>query len=250
MDPNEKVAIISGGASGIGLATARLLASKGAKLVLADLQEEAGSKAASELAASGNEARFVRTDVTTGDDVRHVLDFAVREFGAVDIIYNNAGVSERGDFFALTEDSWLRTLRVNLEAVMRAISIEVPFLRDQGRGGVIINTGSMGGMIPMPTNPAYAATKAGVIQFTRSLAYLAGEGIRVNVVCPTVTDTPMVRAGGQAAIDAARAELGGILQPEQVAEGVLQLIEDDTRAGAVMRVTITRGIDYTFERRK
>jgi len=250
MDPKGKVAIVSGGASGIGLATARLLAANGARLVLADLQNEAGASAVRELEAAGGEARFVHTDVTTGEDLQRMLDLATSEFGRVDIVHNNAGVSERGiGFFEGPWEQWAQVVEINLKAVIHATQLEIALLRKQGGGGVIINTGSMGGMVPMPTSPVYAATKAGVIQFTRSLAHLANEGIRVNAVCPTVTDTPMVRAGGEAAMELVRRELGGILQPEQVAEGVLELVKDDSRAGAIMRVTITRGIDYTFERK-
>ena len=253
MDPSGKVAIISGGASGIGFATAKLLSANGARVVLADLQAELGSQAVRDIEASGGEARYVRTDVTSLDDVQALLDFATREFGRVDIVHNNAGVSERGDFFSMTPEQWQRTVAVNLQAVIGATQLEVRHMRKQGGGGVIINTASMGGLVPMATNPVYAATKAGVIQFTRSLAYLAGEGIRVNAVCPSFTDTPMVRQGEPAAIEAAftamTAEVGGILKPEQIAEGVLQLVQDDSRAGAIVRVTVRGGIDYAFERR-
>ncbi|HEY8489849.1 MAG TPA: SDR family oxidoreductase [Dehalococcoidia bacterium] len=248
MDPRGKVAVITGGASGIGLATAKLLAAHGARVVLGDLQEEAGRAAVREIQAAGGEARFLRIDVTREADLRALLDLAVGEFGRVDIAHNNAGISEgREDFFAPESRRWEDTLAINLGAVIRGTRLEVQQMRRQGGGGVIVNTASMGGLIPMAGSPVYAATKAGVIHFSRSLAYLAAEGIRVNAVCPTFTDTPLVRAGGEAAIEAMKQEVGGILTPEQVAEGVLELVRDDSRAGAVMRVTVRRGIDYTFE---
>ncbi len=250
MDPRDKVAIITGGASGIGLATARLLAANGARVVVADLQAEPGTRVVREIEATGGEARFVHTDVTNPKDLQAMLDFAVGQFGRVDLIHNNAGISEGGqDFFAPGSDVWERTLAIDLEAVIRCTQLEVQHLRRQGGDGVIINTASMGGLVPMPTSPVYAASKAGVIHFTRSLAYLANEGIRVNVICPTFTDTPLVRAGGEGAIELMKQEVGGILRPEQVAEGVLELVRDDSRAGAVMRVTVRKGIDYTFEPR-
>jgi NAD(P)-dependent dehydrogenase (short-subunit alcohol dehydrogenase family) len=250
MDPKGKAAIITGGASGIGLATARLLAANGARLVLADLQSELGEAAARDIQAQGGEARFVRADVTKREDLQAMLDFAVAQFGRVDIVHNNAGVGEGGeDFFADGASAWERTVAINLQAVIRATQLAVQQLRRQAGGGVIINTASMGGIEPMPASPVYAATKAGVIQFSRSLALLAAEGIRVNAICPTFTDTPMVRSQGDAAVELAKQHVGGILQPEQVAEGVLELIRDDSRAGAVMRVTVRKGIDYTFERR-
>ena len=250
MDPKGKVAIITGGASGIGLATARLLAANGARVVLADLQSELGQAAARDIEAQGGEARFVRTDVTKRDDLQAMLEFGVGQFGRVDIVHNNAGVGEGGqEFFADGAAVWERTVAINLQAVIGATQIEVQHFRRQGGGGVIVNTASMGGIEPMPTSPVYAATKAGVIQFSRSLAYLAAEDIRVNAICPTFTDTPMVRSQGDAAVELMRQHVGGILQPEQVAEGVLELVRDDSRAGAVMRVTVRKGIDYTFERR-
>lgn len=248
MDPKDKVAIITGGASGIGLATGKLLASHGARIVVADLQAEAGASAVLEIEANGGQAHFVHTDVTKGEDLQGMLDFAVTHFGRVDIIHNNAGISEAGDLFAPGADAWERTLAIDLEAVIRATRLEVQRLRRQSSGGVIINTASMGGLVTMPTSPVYAASKAGVIHFSRSLAYLAAEGIRVNVICPTFTDTPLVRAAGEAAIEFMKQEVGGLLTPEQVAEGVLELIRDDSRAGAVMRVTVRKGIDYIFQR--
>ncbi len=245
MEPEGKVAIVTGGASGIGLATAKLLASRGARIVIADLNEEAGAAAARDIASSGGQARWTVVDVTKPADVQRALDFAVEQFGRVDTVHNNAGVNEGGeDLLAPGSDFWRRTLAVDLEAVIGATQLEVQHFRRQGGGGVIINTASMGGLVPMFGSPVYAAAKAGVIHFSRSLAHLAAEGIRVCAVCPSFTDTPMVRVGGEAAIEAMKREVGGILQPEQMAEGVLELVRDDSRAGAVMRVTVARGIDY------
>ncbi len=249
MDPKDKVAIITGGASGIGLATAKLLAAKGARLVIADLQGDAGEAVARDIQADGGQARFVQTDVTKSEELQHMLDVAVEQFGRVDIVHNNAGVAEGGDLFAPGWAGWERTLDIDLGAVIRGTQLAVQQLRKQGGGGVIINTASMAGLLPQATSPIYATAKAGVIHFSRSLAHLANEGIRVNVICPTFTDTPLVRAAGEAAIEFMKQEVGGILSPEQVAEGVLELILDDSRAGAVMRVTVRKGIDFTFERR-
>jgi 15-hydroxyprostaglandin dehydrogenase (NAD) len=251
MDPKGRVAIITGGASGIGLATAKLLASNGARVLIADLRSDAGAAAVRDLEASGGEARFVRIDVTRREDLERMLDYAVEQFGRVDIVHNNAGVTETGqDFFAAGSDAWEKTLAVDLEAVIRGTQLEVQHLRRQGGGGVIINTASMGGLIPMALSPVYAACKAGVIHFSRSLAYLAGESIRVNVICPTYTNTPFVAGATEEMIERMKEEVGGLLTPEQVAEGVLELVRDDSRAGAVMRVTVRKGIDYTFEPRR
>lgn len=248
MEPKDKVAVITGGASGIGLATAKLLASHGARIVVADMQEDAGANAVLEIEANGGQAHFVHTDVTKREHLERLLEEATNHFGRADIFHNNAGISEGGDMFVAGADAWERTLAIDLKAVIRCTQLEVQLLRRQGGGGVIVNTASMGGLIPMPASPVYAASKAGVVHFSRSLAHLVAEGIRVNAICPTFTDTPLVRAGGEAAIEWMKQEVGGILQPEQVAEGVLELVQDDSRAGTVMRVTVNRGIDYTFER--
>ncbi|MGB2694623.1 MAG: SDR family oxidoreductase [Dehalococcoidia bacterium] len=244
MDPKGKVAVITGGASGIGLATAKLLAANGARVVLADLQDDKGPAAVREIEASGGEARFIHTDVTKRDDQLAMIDLAVREFGSADIFHNNAGVSERGGDFYGGPETWEPTVLVNLTAVIRGAQLEVQHLRKQGAGGVIVNTASMGGLVPMPTGPVYAATKAGVVHFTRSLAFLSAEGIRVNAVCPSFTDTPMIQPAGEEGRTAMSREVGGILRPELIAEGVLELVRDDSRAGAIMRVTINRGLDY------
>ena len=247
MDPKGKVAVITGGAAGIGLATAKLLAANGARLVVADIDSTAGTAAVRDIEAGGGEARFVRTDVARRRDLERMLDYAAQQFEGVDIMINNAGVDDAGqDFFAPGADRWERTLAIDLEAVICGAQLAVQRMRGQG-GGVIINVASMGGLIPMAMGPVYAASKAGVIHFSRSLAYLADEGIRVNVICPTFTDTALVRAHGDVIVEQMKREVGGLLTPEQVAEGVLELVRDESRAGAVMRVTVRKGIDYIFE---
>jgi NAD(P)-dependent dehydrogenase (short-subunit alcohol dehydrogenase family) len=249
MDPKGKVAIITGAASGIGLATAKLLAGHGARIVVADINAAAAETAAREIAASGAQAHAVEVDVANAAQVQRMLDVATERFGRVDIVHNNAGISERGeDLFAPGARGWLAVLEIDLKAVILGTQLAVQQLRRQGGGGVIVNTASMAGLVPTGASPVYAAAKAGVVHFTRTLAPLAAERIRVDAICPTYTDTPMVRAGGEQAIAFAKQTVGGILQPEQVAEGVLELIRDESRAGAVMRVTVRRGIDYAFER--
>jgi NAD(P)-dependent dehydrogenase (short-subunit alcohol dehydrogenase family) len=241
------VALVTGAASGIGLATARLLAQHGARMVIGDLARDAGEKAAHDIGADGAEALFVEADVTDGAQMRHAIDAATERFGKVEIFHNNAGIGEGGEsLFDEGARFWEKTLDVDLRALIQAVQLEVQYLRRHGGGGVIINTASMAGLVPVPTTPVYAASKAGVIHFTRSLAYLAAEGIRVNAVCPTFTDTPMVRVAGEAAIQLMKREVGGLLRAEQVAEGVLELVRDDSRAGAVMRVTVRKGIDYRY----
>src|SRR3990170_2302736 len=179
MDPKGKVAFVTGGGSGIGFATASLLAANGARVVLADIDARA-------------------------------LEFAAAEFGRIDIVHNNAGITERGeDLFAPDAERWESVLDIDLRAVILGTQLAVQQLRRQGGGGVIVNTASMAGLDPIGAAPVYSAAKAGVVQFTRTLTHLASEGIRVNAICPSFTDTPMVRAGGPQAIEAVKQLVGG-----------------------------------------
>lgn len=246
MDPNGKVAIITGGGSGIGFATASLLAANGASVVLADIDAGAARDAAKKI---GGQTRPLQIDVSKRNEVQYALTYTAAEFGRVDIVHNNAGISERGeDFLQRNAMLWERVLDIDLRAVILGTQLAVLQMREQSGGGVIINTASMAGLDPRGASPVYSAAKAGVVQFTRTLAHLASESIRVNAICPSFTDTPMVQAGGPQAIEAVKQLVGGILDPKLIAEGVLQLVRDDTRAGAVMRVTVRNGIDYAFER--
>ncbi len=247
MDPNGKVAIVTGGGSGIGLATATLLAANGARVAIADIDAAAAQEAAVKI---GGQTRPLQIDVTKRTQVQYALDYAAAEFGRVDIMFNNAGITERGeDLFSKNAQKWEQVLDVDLRAVILGTQLAVQQMRKQGGGGVIVNTASMAGLDPRGAAPVYSAAKAGVVQFTRTLGHLASEGIRVNAICPSFTDTPMVRAGGAQAIEAVTKLVGGILDPQLIAEGVLQLVRDDSRAGAVMRATVSRGLDFAFERR-
>jgi NAD(P)-dependent dehydrogenase (short-subunit alcohol dehydrogenase family) len=249
MDPQDKVAVVTGGGSGIGFATAKLLAAHGARIAVADIDARAAERAAAKIAAGGAQAHAVAVDVADAAQVKRMLAAATERFGRIDIVHNNAGITERGeDLFAPDAHRWEAVLDIDLRAVILGTQLAVQHLRHQGGGGVIVNTASMAGLVPTGASPVYAAAKAGVVHFTRTLANLASEGIRVNAVCPTYTDTPMVQIAGPEAIEALKQAVGGILQPEQVAEGVLELVRDDSRAGAVMRVTVRRGLDYAFER--
>jgi NAD(P)-dependent dehydrogenase (short-subunit alcohol dehydrogenase family) len=246
MHINGKTAVVSGAGSGIGRATAIALAERGAAVVVADINATGGEETVAAIMAGGGRARFQRCDTTCTADLEAAFAIARSAYGSLDIVHNNAGVGGE----ALFEDEpgpWARVVAINLTAVIDATRLAVRDMRAHG-GGVIINTASMGGLLPMPDSPVYAATKAGVVNFSRSLAHLAAEGIRVNAICPSFVDTPLVRANrGQEGIDEVSARMGGILMPEDVAAGVIELVEDDSRAGAIMRVTVQRGRDYARE---
>merc|ERR1712137_473976 len=131
---------------------------------------------------------------------------------------------------------------INMNGVILGTELAIDAMRKSKQGGIIINTASMGGIFPMDYNPVYAASKAGVIHFSRSLASLASEGIHVCAICPTYTITPLTAAGD---VERMKQELGGkILTADKVAQGFVTLVEDPRRAGKVMRVTVAKGLDY------
>jgi 15-hydroxyprostaglandin dehydrogenase (NAD) len=244
------VAVVTGGGSGIGRAMAVALAGEGARaVVVGDVDEDGGAETVRLVEAAGARALFVRTDVTDEAAYESLLDQAVAQFSRLDVLCNNAGVGEPGDLFEEDVDPtpFERLIAINLTAVIRGTRLGVEKMSELGRGGVLVNTASMGGLRPMPTAPVYAATKAGVVNFSRSLAHLQAEmNIRVNAICPSFVDTPLVWRAGPERVQAMSAQLG-LLEPSLIAEGLVQLIKDDDKAGAVMRVTSQRGIDYARE---
>lgn len=246
MEIQGKSAVVSGGGSGIGRATCVALANAGARVIVADINDDGGRETVDMIGANGGIAVFRHCDVTQTEDLAGAFASAVEHFGSLDIVYNNAGIGGE-ELFSDEMQAWTRMVDINLTAVIDATRIAVREMK-RGRGGVIINTASMGGLLPMPGSPVYAATKAGVVNFSRSLAYLAAESnIRVNAICPTFTDTPLVRRSGDERVEEMKLLVGGILQPEDIAAGVIELIEDDSRAGAIMRCTVRGGRDYARE---
>lgn len=148
------------------------------------------------------------------------------------------------DIFADEPGHWARIIDIDLTAVIDATRLAVRKMRLAGNAGVIVNTASLIGLWPMASAPVYAAAKAGVVNFSRSLAYLAEEfNIRVNAICPEIVDTPMALGLGEERLEELRTA-GGILGPEDIAAGVVELIEDDSCFGAVMKVTILGGREY------
>jgi len=244
MNIRDTAAVVTGGGSGIGRAMAEALAARGGCVVVADLDAAAGQAAADAILASGGRAVFHRCDVRHTEDVANAVAAAVEHYGRLDIVCNNAGVGGE-DLFGDDDAGWKRTVDINFTAMIEGTRIAVREMRRRGTPGVVVNTASMGGLVPMPGSPVYAATKAGIIHFTRSLAGLAEEcGVRVNAICPTYTDTPLVRDVEGDRIEELKAQVGGILAPEDVAAGLIELVEDDTRAGAIMRVTVRGGRDF------
>lgn len=247
MEITDKAAVVSGGGSGIGRAAVLALIERGAKVIVADVDEAGGRETVDLAGAKGGIAVFRHCDVTKTEDLASACACAVEHFGRFDIAFNNAGIGGE-DLFADDPGDWAKVVDIDLTAVIDATRIAVREMKHSGRGGVIINTASMGGLLPMPNSPVYAAAKAGVVNFSRSLGYLATEAnIRVNAICPSFVDTPLVRRNGVERMEEMGKLVGGILMPEDIAAGVIELIEDDSRAGSVMRVTVRGGRDFARE---
>jgi len=242
MEVQNKVAVITGGGSGIGRATAQRLAKEGASIVIADLDEKMGAESVKLVEGAGGRATFVRADVTKESDARAMLDAAVSKFGRVDILHNNAGIAVGPPGFPAAEAArWRLVLDIDLYAVVLGCWLAAPIMTRAG-GGAIVNTASMAGLYPHPLDPIYAAAKAAVVNFTYSLAPWASERkIRVNCVCPGITDTPMVRRGIEAATAVGMKSWlpSKIIQPEEIADAVFTLIRDDSLFGRALEVRPT-----------
>jgi NAD(P)-dependent dehydrogenase (short-subunit alcohol dehydrogenase family) len=242
MDINNKVAVITGGGSGIGRAAAQRLAKEGAAIVIADLDEKGGAESVKLIETGGGRAMFIRADVTKESDARAMLETAVAKFGRVDILHNNAGIAVGPPGFpAAGLDRWRLVLDIDLYAVVLGCWLAAPIMTRSG-GGAIVNTASMAGLYPHPTDPIYGAAKAAVVNFTYSLAPWAAERkIRVNCVCPGITDTPMVRRGIDMATAAGMKSWlpSKIIQPEEIADAIVTLIRDDSLYGRALEVRPT-----------
>ena len=197
-----KVSVITGGALGIGLGVALGFAQAGAKVVIADLNVNAGRDAETEVKKLGPAACFVQADVSKKADCQRVVTEAVSAFGRVDILVNNVGIQPKESYTNvedMTEETWDRILAVNLKSAFLMSKFAIPEMRKIG-GGVIINTASVQGLQSQPLVPAYAASKGGILSLTRQMALdYASDNIRVLAVCPGSVDTPLVRA--QAAME-------------------------------------------------
>lgn len=231
----NKVVIVTGAASGIGRTAAEAFNREGATVIIADLPKSQGDEVAKELsAASGFPARFVPADVTSTDDVRHLVDTTWAEFGHIDVLYSNAGVPMSfTPVEEVTDEYYERMMAVNVKGVFLGARHVVPFMKRQ-QNGVILATASTAGIRPRPGLSVYGASKGAVIALTKSLALeLAQYGIRVNCVNPVATDTPMLNQFiGQGDIEEGRRKflgsipMGRLAQPTDIAQAVLFLASD------------------------
>ncbi len=226
---NDKVALVTGAASGMGLATAKAFAEAGAAVTLADIHEDGVRSAAEELVAAGRKAIAVRCNVAEEAEVAAMVEQTVSTFGRLDAAFNNAGVqAPPSDMADEAAEEFDRVNAINLRGVWACMKHELRQMREQG-SGTIVNCSSLGGLVGLPSRAAYHASKHGVIGLTRSAALeYAPRGIRINAVCPGIIDTPMV-AGMLVSQAEAMKELmkeqpiGRLGRPEEIAAAVLWL---------------------------
>ncbi|WP_152392258.1 SDR family NAD(P)-dependent oxidoreductase [Paenibacillus guangzhouensis] len=190
---DSRVAIVTGGASGIGYATAEMLAEFGANVMLLDINEQLGEQAAAKIRENGGQAKFYRCNVTSGEDCQNVVEQIKGDFGRIDILFNNAGVIRRKTVVELEEKDWDLVMDVSLKGAYLLSKYAIPVMA-AGGGGSIVNTGSGWGLKGGDQAAAYCAAKAGVVNLTKAMAIDHGpQNIRVNCVCPGDTDTPLLR---------------------------------------------------------
>ncbi len=229
-----KVALITGGASGIGRATARLFAREGAAIALADIQADAGQRIADEIVQSGGRAFFEAVDVTRTADCRRLVERAIREFGRIDILFNNAGIIRRTTVLDLSEDDWDRVMAVNVKSIFLLSREVIPHMQKAG-AGAIVNTASGWGLTGGARAAVYCASKGAVVLLTKAMAIDHGpQKIRVNCICPGDTDTNMLREeaqqlgeeSGRFLAESAKRPLGRVGTPEEIAQAALYLSSD------------------------
>ncbi len=234
----NKIAVITGGAGGIGRAGVIRFAQEGAFCVIADLDEKNGLALEAEIIAAGGKAKFIKCDVSNSESVRAVLDYCKNELGGLDVIYNNAGVylaKHDGRITEIEEEIWEKVLAINLRSVFLFCKYGIPLLQARG-GGAVINTASSAGMIGIPNCDAYTATKGAIVQLTKSMAAEYGRyAVRVNCISPAAIMTPMVRESNppdcdefdETAFLGLRTPLRRYGTPEEIANLALFLASDE-----------------------
>ena len=243
MKLNNKVALITGGTSGIGEATALLFAQEGAKVAITGRSADRGNKVVEKIE---HDALFIKSDVRVAQDCREAVEKTIKQFGRLDILFNNAGVFYAHDALECLEEEWDMQVDVNLKGTFLMSKYALPGMIAQG-GGVIVNNSSGWGLVGGDKAVAYCASKGGVVLLTKAMAIDHGrQGIRINCICPGDVDTPMLPEDAkfrglnwsEYAAGAANRPMGRIGTPEEIAKAVLFLASDDSSfmTGAALAV--------------
>ncbi|MDQ0350502.1 3-oxoacyl-[acyl-carrier protein] reductase [Alkalibacillus filiformis] len=227
---DERVAIITGGANGIGYAAANLFGEEGAKVVLADFDVETGKKKEQELQDRNLDVKFIQVNVADRVSVDHMVEQVIKEFGKIDILVNNAGITRDAMLSKMSAEDFQQVIDVNLTGVFHCTQAALPYLLDQGKGKVI-NTSSVSGTYGNVGQTNYAAAKAGLIGMTKTWAKELGhKQINVNAVAPGFTETSMVESVPEHIIEGLKKQvpMGRLGQPEDIAKAYLYLASDDS----------------------
>lgn len=237
MEIAGRVALVTGAASGIGRASALALADAGAAVVVVDVDADGGEETARRIRERGGRAISVRADVSKPDGVRAMFEAAAAAFGGVDIVHNNAGIvsGDTPGWPGTTLERLHDLVSINVAGAIMGTRAAIDAFAQRG-GGAVVNTASIAALGPMPNDPAYAASKAAIVLFTKSCADLRqSHNIRVNAVLPGMVDTPIIAKTGDGTTPAAwlapALAAMTLLAPEAIAAAVLDLIRDDTLAG-------------------
>lgn len=229
----DKVAIVAGGGMGIGRACARLFAQEGARLVLCDIDPQAGRKTAEEIISESGRVIFLQADVSEGQQVQRLVQQTLEFCGRIDILYSSVAIYRRGKLTDLDESQWDRIMQVNVKSAYLLCKAVIPPMQAIGGGSIILTSSSVGWHDSAPNIAAYAASKFAITGLTKSLACeLLSDHIRVNCLCPGPTDTPMIRSGRSP--DELRAFIEALpgkrlADPLEIAEAALFLASDESR---------------------
>lgn len=233
---NDKIAIVTGVASGIGKGTAELFAREGARIAGGDVNVREGERTIQSIREQGREAIFVPTDVTRASEVKNLVNQAVGAFGGVDILFSNVGIVVGNPIAKVSEDEWDEVMAVNLKSMFLCCKYVLPEMQRRRKGSIIL-TSSANGLMAEPALATYCTTKAGIIGMTRSAATDYGEfNIRVNCICPTYTRTPLVEKWVDSGVDPNLSwekinnlhVLKRIAEVDDIAKAVLFLASDDS----------------------